>query len=83
MKCDNEAAIVALKEVVKRERDQYIYLTDSLDYDYMGNGEVEKQIQDVQGQIITINLNLEANIGRFRLLARYCCSHFDMVFACP
>ena len=27
----------------------------------MGNGEVERQIQEIQGQIRTIKLNLEAN----------------------
>ena len=51
LKSDNEVAIVALKQAVKRERDQDIILEESPEYDSMGNGEVERQIQEVQGQI--------------------------------
>ena len=61
MKSDNEVAIIALKEAVRRERDQDIILEESPEYDSVGNGEVERQIQEVQGQIRTIKLNLEAN----------------------
>ena len=61
LKSDNEASIIALKEPIKRGRDQDIILEESPEYDSMGNGEVERQIQEVQGQIRTIKLNLEAN----------------------
>jgi hypothetical protein len=61
LKSDNEPAIIALKEAVKRERDQDIILEESPEYDSMGNGEIERQIQEVQGQIRAIKLNLEAN----------------------
>ena len=61
LKSDNEIAIIALKQAVKRERDQDIILEESPEYDSMGNGEVERSIQEVQGQIRTIKLNLEAN----------------------
>ena len=61
LKSDNEVAIMALKQAVKRERDQDIILEESPEYDSMGNGEVERQIQEVQGQIRTVKLNLEAN----------------------
>ena len=47
LKSDNEVAIVALKEAVKRERDQDIVLEESPAYDFMGNGEVEKQTQEI------------------------------------
>ena len=61
MKSDNEVAIIALKQAVKRERDQDIILEESPEYDSMGNGEVERQTQEVQGQIRAIKLNLEAH----------------------
>ena len=50
-----------LKEVVRRERDQDIILEESPGFDSMGNGEVERQIQEVQGQIRATKVNLEAN----------------------
>ena len=61
LKSDDEKAIIAFKEAVKRERDQDIILEKSPDYDHQANGEVGKQIQEIQGQIRTVKLNLEAN----------------------
>ena len=61
LKSDKEVAIIALKEAVRRERNQDITLEESPEYDSMGNGEDETQIQDIQVQIRAIKLNLEAN----------------------
>ena len=47
LRSDNEVAIIALKQAVKRERDQDIILEESPEYDSIGNGEVERQIQEV------------------------------------
>lgn len=60
-KSNNEVAFIALKEAVRRERDQDIILEASLEYDPMGNAEVERQIQEIQWQLRAIKLNLEAN----------------------
>ena len=72
LKSDQEPAILQLKEQVKDERTEEIIMEMSPVEDSRSNGEMEKAIQDVQGQIRTMKSSLEMRYGR-SVEPSHCC----------
>ena len=64
MKSDNEPAILALKEAVRRETDVEIVTEEVPVADHQANGMVENAIKNVQGQYRVIKDALESRQGR-------------------
>ena len=60
LKSDQEPAILELKELVKIEREDDIVLEESPVKESQSNGEVERAIQEVQGQVRTTKAALES-----------------------
>ena len=60
LKSDQEPAIKELKARVKMERAEDIIMEESPAYEHRANGEVERAIQTVQGQVRTLKSALEA-----------------------
>ena len=60
LKSDQEPAIKDLKARVKAERGEEIIMEESPAYEHRSNGEVERAIQTVQGQIRTLKSALES-----------------------
>ena len=63
IKTDQEPAIMDLKECVKNERPEEIMFEESPAYDSRANGEVERAIQTVQGQLRAVKDAFEARYG--------------------
>ena len=59
LKSDQEPAIMELKACVKRERGEDTIMEESPGYDSKSNGEIERAIQTVQGQVRTMKVALE------------------------
>ena len=72
LKSDQEPAILQLKEQVKDERTEEIIMEMSPVEDSRSNGEIEKAIQDVQGQIRTLKSSMEGRYGR-TIEPSHCC----------
>jgi hypothetical protein len=64
MKSDNEPAILALEEAVRRESDVEIVMEEVPVADHQANGLVENAIKNVQGQFRVIKDALESRQGR-------------------
>ena len=64
MKSDNEPAILALKEAVRRESDVEIVMEEVPVADHQANGLVENAVKNVQGQFRVIKDALESRRGR-------------------
>ena len=60
LKSDQEPAIKELKARVKMERAEDIIMEEAPAYEHRANGEVERAIQTVQGQVRTLKSALEA-----------------------
>ena len=60
LKSDQEPAIKDLKIRVKTERSEDIIMEESPAYEHRSNGEVERAIQTIQGQVRTIKSALES-----------------------
>ena len=60
LKSDQEPAVKDLKARVKAERSEDIIMEESPAYEHRSNGEVERAIQTVQGQIRTLKSALES-----------------------
>ncbi len=60
LKSDQEPAMLELKELVKIEREDDIVLEESPVKESQSNGEVERAIQEVQGQVRTTKAALES-----------------------
>ena len=59
LKFDQEPALLSLKDAVKSETRINLVLEESPEYESKSNGEVEKAIQMIQGQIRTMKGRLE------------------------
>ncbi len=64
MKSDNEPAILALKEDVRRESDVEIVMEEVPVGDHEANGLAENAVKNVQGQFRVIKDALESGHGR-------------------
>ena len=64
LKSDQEPAIKDMKEAVRAERAEDIMLEESPAYDSKSNGEVERAIQTVQGQVRTMKSALESRLSK-------------------
>ena len=62
LKSDQEAAILELKEDLKRVREEEITMDESPTQDSPSNGFIERAVQEVQGQLRTTNSALEARL---------------------
>ena len=60
LKYDPEPAIMDLKSRVKMERPEEIIMEESPAYEHRSNGEVERAIQTVQGQIRALKSGVES-----------------------
>ena len=59
LKSDQEPAVKELKARVKMERGEDIIMEESPAYEHRSNGEVERAIQTVQGQVRTLKSAME------------------------
>ena len=64
LKSDQEPSILALKDAVRSENRADIVMEESPEYESRSNGEVERAIQTVQGQIRTMKDRLESRYGQ-------------------
>ena len=64
LKSDQEPAVMSLKDAVKSEARVDVVLEESPEYESKSNGEIERAIQTVQGQIRTMKDRLEARYGQ-------------------
>ena len=64
LKSDQEPAVVELKGLPKRSRDDEIIMEESPADDSRSNGYVERAAQAVQDQIRTMKSALEGRLGR-------------------
>ncbi len=64
LKSDNEPAILALKEAVRREGGLEIVLEEVLVNDHQANGVVENAVKNAQGQFRVLEDALDSRIGR-------------------
>ena len=64
LRSDNEPAILALKEAVRRESDLEIVLEEVPVNDHQANGLVENAAKNVQGQFRVLKDALESRVGR-------------------
>ena len=55
---------LALKAAVKREREARIMFEESPVGESQSNGEIERAIQEVQGKVRSVKLNLESRVRR-------------------
>ena len=60
LESDQEPAIKELKARVKMERGEDIIMEESPAYEHRSNGEVERAIQIVQGQVRTLKSAVES-----------------------
>ena len=58
LKSDQEPATLAWKDAIKSERRVDIVMEESPEYESKSNGEVEKAVQIVQGQVRAMQDNL-------------------------
>lgn len=64
LKSEQEAAIIELKEDLKRVREEERTMEESPVQDSQSNGFIERAIQEVHGQIRTVKSALEARLGQ-------------------
>ena len=64
VKTDQEPAVRAVVEEVKKQRQSETLVEAAKKYDSQSNGDAEKAVQDVEGQARTLKLHLENRIMR-------------------